>query len=32
MYEHRESITAYSLDQVPFWMNDMLGGLWVPRA
>ena len=32
MYEHRESITTETVGQVPFWLNDMLGGLWVPRA
>jgi hypothetical protein len=32
LYENRESISAISLDQVPFWLNDMMGGLWVPRA
>lgn len=32
LYENRESVAAYSLDQVPFWLNDMMGGLWVPRA
>ena len=31
-YENRESIVAYSLDQIPFWLSDLLGGLWVPRA
>jgi hypothetical protein len=32
LYEHRESILSYSVDQVPWWINDVLGGLWVPRA
>lgn len=32
LYEHRESITTLSLDQMPFWMNDILTELWVPRA
>jgi hypothetical protein len=32
LYEHRESIEAGSLDTIPFWLNDMLTGLWVPRA
>jgi uncharacterized phiE125 gp8 family phage protein len=32
LYENRESISAISLDQVPSWMNDMITGLWVPRA
>jgi Phage gp6-like head-tail connector protein len=32
LYEHRESINAYSLEQVPSWLNDMLSGLWIPRC
>ena len=32
LYEHRESISAIDLEQMPFWLNDMLGGLWIPRA
>jgi hypothetical protein len=32
LYLNRESISSLSLDQVPFWMNDMLSGLWIPRA
>ena len=32
LYEHRESISTLSLDQMPFWMNDLMGGLWMPRA
>jgi hypothetical protein len=32
LYENRESISAISLDQVPFWLNDMIGGLWLPRC
>ena len=32
LYEHRESISSYPLDQVPYWLNDMMSGLWVPRA
>ena len=32
LYENRESITSFSLDQIPFWLNDMLTNLWVPRA
>ena len=31
-YEYRESISELNLDDVPFWLNDMLGGLWIPRA
>lgn len=32
LYENRESVTSYSLDQVPQWMNDLLLGNWIPRA
>jgi uncharacterized phiE125 gp8 family phage protein len=32
LYENRESTSAIALDMVPFWMNDILGGLWIPRA
>jgi len=32
LYEYRESVTALNLGQVPFWMNDMLTGLWIPRC
>lgn len=32
LYEHRESITTESLAQMPSWLNDMMAGLWVPRA
>jgi hypothetical protein len=32
LYEHRESVSVLSPDQMPFWLNDMLGGLWIPRA
>jgi uncharacterized phiE125 gp8 family phage protein len=31
-YEHRESVTTLSVDQMPFWLNDLLAGLWIPRA
>ncbi|RDL51847.1 hypothetical protein BLJAPNOD_02993 [Ensifer sp. M14] len=31
-YEARESVTSYSVEQVPQWMNDLLLGNWVPRA
>jgi uncharacterized phiE125 gp8 family phage protein len=31
-YEHRESVTGLSLEQMPFWISDLLGGLWRPRA
>ena len=32
LYENRESVTPLNLDQVPLWLNDALGGLWIPRA
>lgn len=32
LYENRESVASYSLDQVPQWMNDLLLGNWIPRA
>jgi hypothetical protein len=31
-YENRESISAITLEQIPFWFGDLIGGLWVPRA
>lgn len=31
-YENRESVTSYTLEQVPQWMNDLLLGNWIPRA
>lgn len=31
-YENRESVTAYSLSEVPQWMNDLLLSNWIPRA
>jgi hypothetical protein len=32
LFEHRESISAISIEQVPFWLNDLMGGHWIPRA
>ena len=32
LYEHRESVSVIGPEQMPFWLNDMLGGLWIPRA
>jgi hypothetical protein len=32
LYEHRESVTSLDLEQMPLWLNDALGGLWIPRA
>lgn len=31
-YEHRESTATISIDEMPHWLTDVLGGLWVPRA
>ncbi len=31
-YENRESVTSYTLEQVPQWLNDLLLGNWIPRA
>jgi hypothetical protein len=32
LYEHRETVTTFSVDQMPMWLSDALGGLWIPRA
>lgn len=32
LYENRETVSQPSLTQVPFWMNDLIVGLWIPRA
>lgn len=32
LYENRESIGAINLETVPQWLNDLLVGLWIPRA
>lgn len=32
LYENRESVTQPSLAQMPFWMNDLIVGIWIPRA
>jgi hypothetical protein len=32
LYEHRESVTSLDLERMPLWLNDALGGLWIPRA
>lgn len=32
LYENRESVTTLSLEQMPFWLNDLLSGTWIPRA
>ena len=32
LYEHRESITTLSVDEVPYFLTGMIAGLWVPRC
>lgn len=32
LYQNRESVTQPSFDQIPFWMNDLIVGMWIPRA
>jgi uncharacterized phiE125 gp8 family phage protein len=32
LYENRESVAAPPLQQVPFWLPDLLVGTWIPRA
>lgn len=32
LYEYRESVQGFTLNQMPMWMNDLLVGLWVPRC
>lgn len=32
LYEFRESSVSFSVNQMPMWMNDLLVGLWQPRA
>lgn len=32
LYENREAVSQPSLTEVPFWMNDLIVGLWIPRA
>lgn len=32
LYEYRETVAASSLDTMPGWLDDMIVGLWVPRA
>jgi uncharacterized phiE125 gp8 family phage protein len=32
LYEYRETVTNFSLDPVPQWANDLLVGMWIPRA
>lgn len=31
-YENRESVTSYTLSEVPQWLNDLLLSNWIPRA
>lgn len=32
LYEFRENVAAFSVNQMPMWMNDLLVGLWQPRV
>lgn len=32
LYEYRENVAAFSINQMPMWLNDLLVGLWQPRA
>lgn len=32
LYEYRESTASFSVQQMPMWMNDIMVGLWRPRA
>jgi hypothetical protein len=32
LYEFRENAVAFSINQMPMWMNDLLVGLWQPRC
>lgn len=32
LYEYRENIASYSVNLMPLWLNDLLVGLWQPRA
>jgi uncharacterized phiE125 gp8 family phage protein len=32
LYEYRESSVSFSINQMPMWLNDLLVGLWQPRA
>lgn len=32
LYEARESVTNPAFYQIPFWMNDLIVGLWIPRV
>lgn len=31
LYENRETVSSLSLNYVPSWMNDLIGGYWIPR-
>lgn len=32
LYEHRESVTPLTLDEVPGWASELMSGHWIPRA
>lgn len=32
LYEYRENVASFAVNAMPFWLNDMLVGLWQPRA
>jgi len=32
LYEHRESVDATNLMQIPGWANDLMCGTWIPRV
>lgn len=32
LYEYRENIQSFSVNLIPMWMNELLVGLWQPRA
>jgi len=32
LYEYRENVAAFSINQMPMWLNDLLVGLWQPRC
>lgn len=32
LYENRESVTQPAFLQLPSWWNDVLSGIWIPRA
>jgi uncharacterized phiE125 gp8 family phage protein len=32
LYEFRENVQSFSVNLMPMWLNDLLVGLWQPRA